>query len=162
MKALVLLMAIAITVSLPKHIFAQSYASNLRQYCSIDTYAEYLLKNSGTSHSVNLEMTDYSHDVDGITFQTEMAALYQWGHCYVPLDKAANDLWLLVSKQLTGSPGQLSLTRANFIPTKNEKGQEVLAIVMWNENISQWTIMSMPVSRVKTLNGGAKMFSLRS
>lgn len=160
MKNLIVFMATVVLFIVAQNTFGQYSVNNLQKNCTIYPDAQFILRNASSNmHTQIIEMSEYSESVDGRTLSVEMATLYEWGHANIVLNKVANDIWSLVSKQLHGETGLLSLSKMNFIPTNNEKGQAVLAIFMWDKTKNKWAIMSVPLYRIKVLYKGARMFT---
>jgi len=137
---------------------SQNYSDSLIKHCRFSVAAEFILRNSSSLHTPNMEMVEYNQDIDGQNLYAGMAFLYISGYV-VELNKIANDLWLLISNQLHGENGQLTLTKINFIPTMNESKEFVMIVALWNKEKRKWDIMSLPFRKVKTLYKGARMFA---
>lgn len=162
MKTLFAFFATAVTLNFWQPALSQNSSKYLREFCIISPDAEYILNNSDNSACGNIKMGEYSNNMNGETFKLEMAILYTWGKENVPLQSVSNTLWSMITKQVHGQKGVLSLEKMNFIPTKNSKGFHMLAIAIWDPNSRKWFIDSFSYSGIQTLYKGVRKFSLKT
>lgn len=154
-------MAIAMGLFATQKVLSQSYAQYLHDYCIVSPTAEFILNNAGNYHTKNMSMGEYrdNNDRDGIEFAAEMKIVYELSHVDDALDKVANDIWKLVSKQLDGQRGRLTFTQGNFIPTRNAANERILVVIFWNQSEHKWDIFSIPLSKIKTAYKGVRIFT---
>lgn len=155
MKKLIVLLTFVFTFF---SSFSQS-SENLKKYCTIFPDAQLFISNC-TYGVANVEMSEYKEDASGEDFTLPVMMIYGFGHADVPLSKVANTMWQLISKQLNGEMGLLTTTKANLIPTRNERREFVLAIMIWDKTKLKWTIMSIPINGIKTIFKGCRWFDL--
>ncbi len=157
-KIMIVLVAI---VSFISNAMAQDCSDDLLKYCSVYNSTKLIIGNSSDEEVKNLEMSEYKKDIDGETFATEISLLYEWNHIDIPLCKVASTIWVLVSKQIHGEKGLLTLSKINFLPTRDEKGRAILAIILWDKSKGKWAILSLPLMDVRTriLRKGSRMFA---
>jgi hypothetical protein len=139
--------------------FSQNCSSNLTRYCKIFPSAQLFISNCKYGIA-NVSMSEYKENTSGEEFTFPVRMIYGFGHADIPLGKVANTMWQLISKQLHGESGLLSTTKANFFPTRNERREFILAILIWDKAKSKWAIMSIPLNGVKTVFKGCRWFDL--
>lgn len=158
MKKLIVCMVIA--MSMYGQTFAQSSVKQLSKYCLVDKSADFFMQNAGTHQTLGIKMTELPDDLSGKTVQTVFFFQSELLHSDVPMNSVANDLWSLISRQLHGEYGKLTLARANYIPTKDPQGILRLAIAKWDKELRKWHVMSVPVVYITSIGKGSRMFDL--
>ena len=131
---------------------AQSSALQLRKYCVISQTAEYVLENAGNRKSPLLSIAKLAEN----KIKRELIIDYTY-HRDIPLDNVANDVWLLVAKQLNGEQGKLLTTgMANYLLTANHDGEWTIVLVMWNSDWKKWVLASVDVKTTYAMKKGSR------
>lgn len=161
MERKVIYVAIAALISLSQFVKAQSSVDSLKVHCVIYPSAKFVLEKAGYEKTPNIKMSEFNGltDEKGVAFGFEMLLIYQWNHMDIPLNNVANDTWAFVSNQLHGESGLLTKESANFIPTRNPMNSPVLLIIIWDNHIDKWKIMSVYLSQIKSTTKGVRMFA---